>query len=184
MTLSETVIQPYRKKPKITTFEYQVKQIPRPPHLSSVEYKYMIWMICLSLGETPMWAGWNAQFTEDPLPTQHISYMDNLNLPPTHLEVAETLRISQNVASECDEEYAIVHYDLAVAKPAMQIQQAESPKFDNILICFGPFHIELAYFGALGYFLDGSGGAQLLTKTDILAPGSLNTFLMGKHYNR
>ena len=81
-----------------------------------------------------MWAGWNACVTDDPLPTQHISYMDNLNLPPTRLDVvAETLRISQKVASECGEQYAIVHYDLAVAKPAMQIQQAESPKFDNTL---------------------------------------------------
>ena len=183
--LTETMIEPYRKKPKISTFEYQVKQVPRPLHTTSVENKDMIWMMCLSLGKTPMWAGWNACITDDPLPTQHISYMDNLNLPPTRLDVvAETLRISQKVASECGEQYAIVHYDLAVAKPAMQIQQAESPKFDNIFICFGPFHTELAYFGVLGYLLDGSGGPQLLTETEVLAPGSLNGFLLGKHYNR
>ena len=88
--------------------------------------------------------------------------MDILNLPPTRLDVvAETLRISQEVASKCDEQYAIVHYDLAVAKPAMQIQQAESPRFDNIFIMFGPFHIEMAYLGALGYLVDGSGGPQI-----------------------
>ena len=185
LVLKETVLQPYRKKPKITSFQYQVKQIPRPPNLTEVESKDMIWMICLSLGETPMWAGWNVLITDDPLPPQHISYMDNINLPPTRLDVvAETLRISQKVASECDEQYTIVHYDLAVAKPAMQIQQAEAPLFDNVLICFGPFHIEMAYFAVLGHLLDGSGGPQILTETEVLAPGSLNGFLLGKHYNR
>ena len=78
----------------------------------------------------------------------------------------------------------IVNYDLAVAKPAMQIQQMESPKYDNVFICFGAFHIEMAFFGALGFFLDGSGGPTILTDTQVLAPGSLNGFLLGKHYNR
>jgi hypothetical protein len=185
LALNEMQIQPCRKKPKITTFKYQVKQVPRPPNITSVEHKDMLWTMCLHLGETPMWAGWNALITNDPLPIQTISYMDNLTLPPTRLDVvAETLRISQQVASECDKQYAIVHYDLAVAKPAMQIQQAESPRFDNIFIMFGAFHIEMAYFGALGYLVDGSGGPQILTYTEVLAHGSINGFLLGKHYNR
>ncbi|RUM44802.1 MAG: hypothetical protein DSY80_04010, partial [Desulfocapsa sp.] len=185
LVLRETTLQPYRKKPKIRTFQYVVKQIPRPPNLSMVKQKDILWMICTSYGETPMWTGWNAMITNDPLPPQVISYMDNISLPPSRLDVvAETLRISQREASECDEPYAIVHYDLAVAKPALQIQAAEAPMFDNVFICFGPFHIELAYFGVLGYFIDGSGGPQLLTETEVLAPGSLNGFLLGKHYNR
>ena len=72
--------------------------------------------------------------------------------------VAETLTISQEVASECDEQYAIVHYDLSIAKPAMQIHKADSPRFDNIVIMYGPFHIEMAFSAALGYLIDGSGG--------------------------
>ena len=111
--------------------------------------------------------------------------MDSISLPPTRLDVvAETLNVSQKVASECGEKFSIVHYDLAVAKPAMQIQAQESPRYDNVFICFGPFHIELAYLGALGYFLADSGGPHILTETEVLAPGSLNGFLLGKHFNR
>ena len=142
-------------------------------------------MMCLSFTETPMWAGWNSLITEDQIPPQKIAYVDNLNLPPTRIDViAETLRISQRVAQECDEQYAVVHYDLAVAKPAMQIQQQEDPEYSNVFICFGPFHIEMVYFGVLGYFLDGSGGPEILTETEVLMPGSMNGFLKGKHYNR
>jgi len=106
-------------------------------------------------------------------------------LPPTRLDVVlETLKKSQKVAEECGELYAIVTYDLAIAKPAMQIRDQEAPVYDNVFILFGAFHISLSYFGCIGYFLDGSGGANILTETGVLAPGSLNGFLLGKHYNR
>ena len=123
--------------------------------------------------------------TEDPLPKQNVLYMENISLPPTRLDVVvETMKISQQVASECDEEYIVVHYDLAIAKPTLQIQATESPRFDNLFIAFGPFHICLAYFGALGHFIENSGGPEILTESDVLASGSLNGFLSGKHYNR
>ena len=111
--------------------------------------------------------------------------MENLTLPSTRLDViAETLRISQEVSRECGDEYAIVHYDLLMAKPALQIQAAESPRYDNIFVCFGPFHTEMAYFGALGHFLDGSGLVEVLVEAGVLAHGSMNGFIHGKHYNR
>ena len=132
-----------------------------------------------------MWPGWNSQITIDPLPQQNILYMENLNLPPTRLDVvAETLKISQRVAEECGERYIVVTYDLAIAKPAMQIQDTEAQRYDNIFVAFGAFHITMAYFAVLGYFIDGSGGPEVLTENDVLAPGSLNGFLAGKHYNR
>ena len=132
-----------------------------------------------------MWSGWNSMFTLDPLPLQTVAYMNSINLPPTRLDVvAETLKISQQVAMESEEPFVVVHYDLAVAKPAMQIQQEERPQFNNVLICFRAFHIEMAYFGALGHFLDGSGGSTIMADADVLAPGSLNGFILGKHYNR
>ena len=149
-----------------------------------MEWRDILWMISMALGPTPMWTGWNAQLTHDPLPLQNVAYMENISFPPTRLDViADTLKISQKVAQECGEPYAVVTYDLAVAKPALQIQAQESPLYDNVFICFGAFHICLAFFGALGHLLDGSGGPNILTESDVLAPGSLDEFLLGKHYN-
>jgi hypothetical protein len=37
----------------------------------------------------------------------------------------------------------------------------------------------MAYFGALRYFLDVSGGPEVLNERGVLAPGSLNGFLKG-----
>ncbi|KAK2169537.1 hypothetical protein LSH36_9g14013 [Paralvinella palmiformis] len=94
------------------------------------------------------------------------------------------VRLSQRVAHECREEFIIIHYDLAIANPALQIQVSEDPTYNNVFICFGPFHIELAYFGALGHFLDCSGSPHKFTETEVLAPGPLNGFLHGKCFNR
>ena len=42
----------------------------------------------------------------------------------------------------------------------------------------------MAFFKALGKLLSESGGPEMLTESDALAPGSLNGFLKGKHFNR
>ena len=46
----------------------------------------------------------------------------------------ETLKRSHAVAKECEVKYAIVIYDLAVAKIARQIQIQNSPQFDDCFI--------------------------------------------------
>lgn len=52
--------------------------------------------------ETQMWTGWNSLFEKDRLHQQRISYMENISLPPTRLDVVvETMRRSQMVAEEC-----------------------------------------------------------------------------------
>ena len=78
----------------------------------------------------------------------------------------------------------MVHADLAVAKLALQIQAEEAPKYDDTFIHFGAFHTALAYFSSIGYILEESGGPQILIESGVLASGSLNGFLSGRHYNR
>ena len=80
----------------------------------------------------------------------------------------------------------MVTYDLALAKIAKQIQDAEQPLFDNVFIMFGAFHIQMSFFGSLGKFIEGSrsGGPFVLSEQDIIASGSMTKFLKGKMYNR
>ena len=66
----------------------------------------------------------------------------------------------------------------------MQIQYQESPRFNNIFICFGPIHIELAFFGETGHILAESGGPHILVDTGILAEAPLNGLISGKHFNQ
>lgn len=187
LDIDSKILEPYPKKPKLVNpLPSLVKSCPETYHLEYALLKDFIWMVSVEWSKmTPMWSGWNARVTEDTSMKQCIGYMRNVTFPPTRNDVVmETLKVSQKIASECGEASILVHYDLAVAKPALMIQNQESPRFDNIFICFGSFHIELAYFGALGYYLQGSGIENILSESEVLASGSIPGFLRGKHFNR
>ena len=84
--------------------------------------------------------------------------MDPISQPPTRNDVVqETMVRSLKVANETKQSYAVVSYDLAVALKAYSIQALQAPEFDKLIILLGNFHLELAYFGALGTFLADSG---------------------------
>ena len=48
----------------------------------------------------------------------------------------------------------------------------------------GNFHLEMAFYGAVGTNINESGAEHLLTESGILAEGSLMGVIRGKHYNR
>ena len=184
-------IEPYHKKPKMVKETMSPVDDPKrlavPLNLREARFNDFIWMCCLALKlpNTPMWCGFNATRTTDPLPIQRLCYLPQINMSPTSLSVVvQTMKMSQQLAEECDQKYISVTYDLAIAKLALCIQAEEAPKFDNIFIQLGHFHITMSFFKALGKFISDSGGPYVLTETGALAPGSLQGFLMGKHYNR
>ena len=144
-----------------------------------------IWLLKTFTNTTPLYYGYLSRYVTDDLPCTVVTYMDPISLPPTRNDVVcETMVRSLRVSEEMKQKYAIVTYDLAVALKAYSIQAVQTPKFDNLIILLGNFHIELAFFGAVGTFIADFGAEHLLTESGVLAEGSLNGFLKGKFYNR
>ena len=94
------------------------------------------------------------------------------------------MNIAQRITKDTDRDEISVTYDLAIAKLAMQIQAAESPRYDNVFVLMGAFHTEMAFFKALGKFIAESGGPSILVASETIASGSLKGFITGKLYNR
>ena len=42
----------------------------------------------------------------------------------------------------------------------------------------------MAYFHAIGKYIEDSGGSHVLIEAEVLASGSENGFIRGKHFNR
>ena len=84
------------------------------------------------------------------------------------------------VAVETNHDYAVVTYNLAVALKAYSIQSLEALLFDRLLVMLGNFHLELAFYGAIGTYINESGAEYLVTESGKLAEGSLNGFIRGK----
>lgn len=169
---------PKTTTPASTTSSMQTKK----PTLKPLD---LYWFWRLREGNTPLYAGFISQYVKDILPLQRICYMDPIPRSPTNNDVVrETMVRSMSVAKETGQDYAVVTYDLAVALKAYSIQALETPLFDNLLIMLGNFHVELAFFGAIGTMISESGIEVILSEADTLAEGSMLGFMKGKFYNR
>lgn len=156
-------------------------------NLQSVQHIDFAWMLShyLQLSGTPMWLGYNSLLHEDRSPKHIICYLTTINASPTNKDtIYETMIQSQKVALECGQRYIEVTYDLAIAKIALQIKSTEANTFDNLFIHLGVFHIMMAYFKAVGKFIDNCGLSTIMVNEELLANGSVNGFITGKHYNR
>lgn len=105
-----------------------------------------------------MWLGFNCKISKDDTEQQVVDYLPQINLSPTSYTVVnEKLNYAEKVRKESGQAHIILTYDLAIAKMAMKIQITASPKFDDIFINLGAFHIQMAFFKALGKYIDSSG---------------------------
>lgn len=82
---------------------------------------------------------------------------------PTSLAVVqETLNTAKEVAKNYNQQQIIVAYDLSIAKLAMQIRHTQKPEFDDIFINLAAFHTQMAFFQAIGKYIDSSGLIEIL----------------------
>lgn len=148
--------------------------------------KDLLWIMSLSrIDSVPMWLGYNCMISTDRSEMQNIEYLPPINSSPTSYPVVnETLIMANEIAKKFQQKEIIVTYDLAIAKIAMQIQEKEEPKFDKIFVNLGAFHMEMAFFKAVGKYRDSSGLVEILVQAGVLAGGSMNSCLDSKHFNR
>ena len=133
----------------------------------------------------PSWIGWNSLVTPTPDHIHQVWYLPHISLSPTqHSIVADTMNRSLIVAMEAGKTSIAVTYDLAISKFTMQIQNQEYPKHNQLFINVGAFHIELAFFKDFGKFLGESSGPYILQEAEVLAKGSIRSFLEGTNYKR
>lgn len=182
-------MRPFTKKLKVATWNHldisEINQVPE--NLRTVKQLDVAWMMSHmhKIADVPMWVGYHSKIFIDNSPVQKISYLTPINDSPTnHSTVLQTLELSQKIAEECHAPYIQVTYDLAIARISYCIQTQESPKFDNIFIHMGAFHIEMAFFKAVGFFIEDCGLTHIMTECDLIADGSVTGFIAGKNYNR
>lgn len=181
---------PYPKNPRmLDNLQLSVHEIESLNSANLPLYNAIdtIWMMshALQLLNVPMWVGFNCSINDNNSPKQIISYLTPINASPTNRSVVlETMRQSQRICQDIQQTSIQVTYDLAIAKVALQIQSTEKPAFDNLFIHLGPFHIMMAYFKAVGKIITDCGLSNIMVQSNLLASGSVNGFLEGKHFNR
>ncbi|CAH0731407.1 unnamed protein product, partial [Brenthis ino] len=148
-------IESYNKRPKLRETLEPITSSLRlqiPTYISKFEHIDLAWILrhFIDKPRIPSWVGFNSIFHESTSCKQKIAYLTTINSSPTNSSVVlETMKQAQQIALECKEPYMEITYDLAIAKVALQIKSTEKPRFDNLFIHFGSFHIMMAYFKAV-----------------------------------
>lgn len=170
---------------RLTPVENIEQNIPSTWSLvQTIDLLHMV-SLFLHVPNTPMWTGFNCRIIQDDTPKQKISYLTPINLSPTETSVIKLTMIqAKQVGVECDQKYVQVTYDLAIAKIALKIQSTEAPQFDNLFIHLGSFHLMMAFFKAIGVFINECGLSHMMVESKIIASGSVNGIIEGKHFNR
>ena len=165
--------------------EFTKIKVTKPESLQITKHLDFMWMISFNLLEnTPLWTGSNTERFIAKCPRQRLEYMQHIPFPPTRTDVVkETIVQSKMVSEEYGSTFAVITYDLVIAKISKKIQNEEPDEFKDVFIMFGPFHIEESIFSAIGKLIKVSGGPYLLIEPGVFAPESLNRFLRGKMYN-
>lgn len=185
-----TEILPYSKKPKLTDEILPLDSELRVAKASNYFFYGKLdvtWVIShfLKIAHTPMWVWFNSNIVNDRSVKQKVSYLTPINISPTNISVVfETMCQSRKIAEECSQQYIQVTHDLAIAKVAYQIQCTENPQFNYLFIHLGAFHIMVTHFKAIGEFIDECALPYMMFERGLLASGSVNGFLTGKHFNR
>lgn len=163
------------------------RRIINVPDLENLKKLDLLWVMShfYKIENTPMWVGFNCKVLKENSPQQKIFYLAPINMSPTKSPVVyETLRQCQQIAAECNQAVIMVTYDLAIAIIAMRIRCTEKPLFDNVFVNLGHFHIFMADFHGIGIFITDSGLTDVLVDCEIIASGSVNGVISGKHFNR
>ncbi|KAJ8346686.1 hypothetical protein SKAU_G00280870 [Synaphobranchus kaupii] len=134
----------------------------------------------------PSWTGFNISTRDqEPISQDIVGYLPTINSPATQLTtVFEILNQSELIRKELHLETIVVVMDQALYAKATEIAWKHKERFSNILLRMGTFHTICNALAILGKRFRDAGLKDICIEAAIVAEGSVNGVLDGKHYNR
>ena len=134
----------------------------------------------------PGWTGYN-QLLQDHsiLQKSAIHYLPVIEASPTEYSTVNTiLTNSVKLANQLELESMVVVFDQAIYAKAQIIRWKDPEIIKKLVIRLGEFHTMMSYLGILGKRFGVAGLQDIIVEAGIVAVGSINGVLSGKHYNR
>eukprot|EP00794_Sanderia_malayensis_P000765 gene765-55_t len=136
----------------------------------------------------PNWTGFNTRLEDDKktLPPQSkVGYLPVIDASPTEFStVNEILKRSEAIADKLELKYVCLVFDEAIYSKVQQIRWKEERYLSRFVVRLGHFHMVMSFCGAISKFFKDAGLKDILIESEIVAAGSINGILPGKHYNR
>ncbi|XP_028395413.1 uncharacterized protein LOC114519473 [Dendronephthya gigantea] len=187
--VSSTEIEPFVLKKKLslsTRFEVTDIDESRPVGFDNICY-VLAKFRCDEEEETPLpsWSGFFTQLTTQVPEKSRIGYLPIIDGSPTDLGVVNAvLSQSIDIADKLNQNSMVVVMDEAVYAKAQWIRWTKGMFQSRIVLRLGEFHVIMSFLGVIGKRFQDGGLRDILIESNIIAKGSVNGVLSGKHYNR
>ena len=134
----------------------------------------------------PSWAGFNAVLRKHNVPaTDVIGYCQVIDSSPTEAATVYTLlKRSVTMAERIGQQDVIVVLDQAIYAKATEIIADKHVEFQKVVLRMGSFHIACNLLHIIGQRFGEAGLKDILAESGVVAVGSIDGVLRGKHYNR
>ena len=137
-------------------------------------------------GTLPSWTGFNHLLSEVEVPPQSvIGYLPVIDGSPTEMNTVLTiLQRSVQIADKLNLETVVLVMDQAIYCKAQIIRWRNAQFMKRLVIRLGAFHTAMSFLGCIGKRFRDAGLQDILIESEVVAAGSVNGVLNGKHYNR
>lgn len=144
----DSTMLPYTRQNQLSLL-LRMNEIDAPNSWTTAIDSNLLWMMscALRISEAKQWYVWHSQRIVTQSEPQIVGYLPVINQSPTNdVVVMKTMCMALEIADQCNQQYIIVTYDLAIAMKALTIKAQKPDEFERLFINLGPFHIELSYF--------------------------------------
>ena len=98
--------------------------------------------------------------------------------------VLTILQKSIQIADKLELEAIVIVMDQAIYSKAQLIRWKNAQFMKKLVIRLGAFHTAMSFLGCIGKHFGDAGLQDVLIESEVVATGSLNGVISGKHYNR
>ena len=114
-----------------------------------------------------------------------ITYLSPIPEPITeHQTIVKIFERSRELRKQSNMRYCHITLDVRTAIKAFQVLWNNSQIWNDIIVHLGDFHAMMAFFGAIGCYIEGSGFEEIIFQVGLCSPGCIDGVISGKHYNR
>ena len=189
---SESTILEYHRSrkrvgPTFTNITSDVACQKKEHHLSGRRLDMMYAMMrFFQPGRVPTWTGFNTlMHTSDELVKSKIGYLPVLEASPTEMNTVVTIMSrSVHIANVIRVHSVVIVLDQAIYSKVQEIRWSSDEFKDRLVVRLGEFHTCMHFLGVIGKRFGSAGLFDILVESGVVAHGSVNAVLDGKHYNR
>ena len=152
---------------------------------------YLVWLEVRKLKTHPSllvpgWTGLNIKVRGNVVVVEStIGYLDTLDSPAADLKTAyEVLSRGCEIRDRLQLKAVACVFDQAFYAKAMEVYWKHKTLFDGVVVMMGGFHLLMMLLGVIGSRFGDAGIRELAVQSDVVAEGSIDKVISGKHYNR